>query len=307
MVLKKIALLFLAITVLSLLVLSAYAQTPDGAYIEIKVYGDAGAKALMQFGVHTPNTRTLDSAVALGTWRENEPPPIGPGFDAVWGPLSGGQFGAGIRGLLGRDFRGTAGGAAQKDTFDIRFGQADNSAAPISFKWSNAAWIALRADSLKMFVFDPTNGNYTVNMMTQDSLNIPAAGDNGVARVRIFKFGIPLLPDSVVLAVKKENATVPGGFALNQNYPNPFNPSTKITFDIQKKSVTDVSIFNVLGQKIATLVTDDLTPGSYSTVWNGTTNNGTPVSSGVYYVRLTARADGSAAPFTAVRKLLLTK
>ena len=107
------------IAIIAFFTITANAQSPDGSYVSIIVYGDAGAKALMQFGNHAGNTRTLDSANSLDTWKENEPPPPGPGFDAIWGPITPNQFGTGIRGLIGRDFRGIAGGATQVDTFDI--------------------------------------------------------------------------------------------------------------------------------------------------------------------------------------------
>ena len=303
MVLRKVAVLILAIFVMSMFATSAFGQ---GAYIWIKVYGDAGAKALMHFGNHGGNSRPIDTSASLLTWKENEAPPAGPGFDAIWGGITSSQF-PGLRGLIGKDFRDTI-GVARKDTFDIKFIQADNSAATISFKWAPASHIAARADSMKMTVIDPTNGNYVVDMMAVDTLDIPTAGDNGVAKVRIIKYGVPALPDPVVVGVRQERSFVPEGFALNQNYPNPFNPSTKISFDIQKSAIAEVTIYNVLGQKVATLVSDEqLAPGTYSTVWNGTTNSGMPVASGVYYVKLTARVDGATEPFVAVRKLMLMK
>jgi flagellar hook assembly protein FlgD len=78
-------------------------------------------------------------------------------------------------------------------------------------------------------------------------------------------------------------------------------------FDIRVSAETELAIYNVLGQKVATLENDLLAPGTYSAVWNGTTDNGTPVTSGIYYARMTARPTGDAEPFVALRKLLLMK
>ena len=70
-------------------------------------------------------------------------------------------------------------------------------------------------------------------------------------------------------------------FHLMQNCPNPFNPSTTISFSIPRQTFTTLTIYNTLGQEIATLVSDDLRPGSYSTEWNASN-----VASGIYYYRL---------------------
>ena len=78
------------------------------------------------------------------------------------------------------------------------------------------------------------------------------------------------------------------GFALNNNYPNPFNPTTQISFDLASESPTELSIFNVFGQRIRTWSYQQRSPGSYSVIWNGRDEGGALVSSGVYLYRLTA-------------------
>ena len=106
--------------------------------------------------------------------------------------------------------------------------------------------------------------------------------------------------------VKQENELVPTGFSLKQNYPNPFNPSTTIKFSIAASVFADVAVYDVLGRRIATLASEELKPGFYSTTWNGTDNNGLAVSSGVYYVRMLATGEQNVG-FSAVQKLLLKK
>jgi len=83
---------------------------------------------------------------------------------------------------------------------------------------------------------------------------------------------------------------------MEQNYPNPFNPTTKIKFDIRKASNTKLTIYNILGKEIATLVNEKLSAGSYEVDWNG---SGYP--SGVYFYKLTT--DG----FYDVKKMVLIK
>lgn len=71
-----------------------------------------------------------------------------------------------------------------------------------------------------------------------------------------------------------------------QNYPNPFNPSTTINFSIKNESKVKLSIFNIKGQKIKTLVNTSFTRGDHSIVWKGDDENRNPVSSGVYIYKL---------------------
>ncbi len=76
---------------------------------------------------------------------------------------------------------------------------------------------------------------------------------------------------------------VPSEFALNQNYPNPFNPSTNISYTLPEMSQVDLTIYNMLGQKVATLVNQTQEAGSYTISWEAGN-----ASSGVYIYRLTA-------------------
>jgi hypothetical protein len=74
----------------------------------------------------------------------------------------------------------------------------------------------------------------------------------------------------------------PGSFALYQNYPNPFNPSTKIQFDLSKDAVVNLSVFNVMGQEVASLYADRKLSAGVQTV----EFNGDNLTSGVYMYRL---------------------
>jgi hypothetical protein len=81
---------------------------------------------------------------------------------------------------------------------------------------------------------------------------------------------------------------LPAKFDLAQNYPNPFNPVTRISFDLPQKAHTTLTVFNVLGQRVATLIDEDLAPDSYEVEWSGRTDGGTQVASGIYFYRLNA-------------------
>jgi len=86
------------------------------------------------------------------------------------------------------------------------------------------------------------------------------------------------------------------------NYPNPFNPTTTISFSIQELSKINLSIYNIKGQKVKTLVNNELTSGSHSIIWNGKNESGETVSSGLFFYKL--NVNGKAEE---VKKCLLLK
>jgi hypothetical protein len=81
---------------------------------------------------------------------------------------------------------------------------------------------------------------------------------------------------------------LPVKFDLAQNYPNPFNPRTTVRFDLPKKAHTTLTVFNVLGQTVTTLVDTELPAGYYDVEWDGTSDHGGQVASGIYFYRLDA-------------------
>jgi len=96
-------------------------------------------------------------------------------------------------------------------------------------------------------------------------------------------------------------AELPSTYSLAQNYPNPFNPSTVIEFTVPVRGDVRVSVYNLLGQRVATLVNQPMSPGTYRTDWNGRDEAGNPVASGIYFYRLEAEQ------FLKTRKMILLK
>ncbi len=94
----------------------------------------------------------------------------------------------------------------------------------------------------------------------------------------------------------KKNGNLPQSFTLQQNYPNPFNPTTTISYALPKRSKVDISLYNTLGQRVATLLDKNMNAGSHTIQFKGD-----GLTSGVYIYRL--QADG----FTATKKMLLVK
>jgi len=94
---------------------------------------------------------------------------------------------------------------------------------------------------------------------------------------------------------------IPGKYALYHNYPNPFNPTTVINFALPRASDVKIEIFNILGQRVTTLVNDKLSAGYHSVTWNGFDKNGSEVATGIYFYKL------QAGNFTEAKKMVLIK
>ena len=87
--------------------------------------------------------------------------------------------------------------------------------------------------------------------------------------------------DIITTDIAYENVELPKKFSLSQNYPNPFNPSTAIGFQLLAVSDVELSIYNVLGEKIVTLVSEKLKAGYHQVEWDAS-----GFASGVYFYRL---------------------
>ena len=115
---------------------------------------------------------------------------------------------------------------------------------------------------------------------------------NGIELVKL-KSTTPAVPEAI---------TIPIGYALAQNYPNPFNPSTTIRFDVATRSRVRLSIFNVLGQKVAELANEEVSTGTYERVWNAR------VASGLYIYRIEAvSVSDPSKRFVDEKKMILLK
>ena len=134
--------------------------------------------------------------------------------------------------------------------------------------------------------------NFFGDVLDESSVNINNVIVSGP------KGSIANVSSNVVSAAIK---LVPGVFALHQNYPNPFNPNTEIRFDIPEVTKVDISIFNLMGQKVKTLKNEKITPGYHTVQWDGTNDNGIQVSTGMYFYTLQTEAK------SAMRKMLFLK
>lgn len=94
---------------------------------------------------------------------------------------------------------------------------------------------------------------------------------------------------------------IPSKVELFQNFPNPFNPATEIQFQVNKSQKVNLTVFDMLGRKVKTLVDKDVSAGKYKVTWNGINEAGQRVASGIYFYRLQTQ------DFEQARKMLLMK
>lgn len=106
---------------------------------------------------------------------------------------------------------------------------------------------------------------------------------------------------NVSLNSQAPGVALPTEFSLSQNVPNPFNPTTQVSFALPKAANVNLTIYNVLGQQVKTLVNQELAAGVQTIEWDGTDYSGRTVASGVYFYRL------NAGDFQATKKMLMLK
>ncbi len=171
-------------------------------------------------------------------------------------------------------------------------------------------------DGATWFVEFSESGDHPRNLIIDDIEQIP---DNYKAVLVLdngrnfelkdnFEIELPVDVRSARLIIGREAYTsneissiLPGEYSLSQNYPNPFNPETSIDFALPEAGKVELEIYNVLGQRVNSLVDEQMPAGYHTVTWDGTDSRGVKVASGVYFYRL------SAGKFNAYRKMLLVK
>ena len=99
----------------------------------------------------------------------------------------------------------------------------------------------------------------------------------------------------------KNNKALPERFTLHQNYPNPFNPVTNLDYDLPEDAMVNITVFDMMGKVVRTLVNDQQSAGYKTLQWNAMSNSGQPVSSGLYIYTI------QTGEFSKTRKMILLK
>jgi hypothetical protein len=97
------------------------------------------------------------------------------------------------------------------------------------------------------------------------------------------------------------DAPMPAVHSLYQNYPNPFNPMTTIRYSVPRPGAVTLTVYDIHGRKVRSLLSGEQKAGGYSTLWDGRDDGGRRVASGVYFYRLAAEG------FTQSRKLVVLR
>ncbi|MBK9333016.1 MAG: T9SS type A sorting domain-containing protein [Ignavibacteria bacterium] len=104
------------------------------------------------------------------------------------------------------------------------------------------------------------------------------------------------IPPDEPVGIQPMNTNVPSSFNLYQNFPNPFNPATSIKFDIAKSGNVKLTVFDILGREVFTLVNENLNPGTYQVNLDGSN-----ISSGVYFYKFSTEG------FTEMKRMIMMK
>ena len=117
------------------------------------------------------------------------------------------------------------------------------------------------------------------------------------------KDGLNILDFTLITGIEPDNEFIPVSYMLKQNYPNPFNPATTISFSTTESTEnTEISIYNIKGQKVKTLIDEKLEAGNHQVVWNGKDEKNKSVSSGIYFYKMECGDK-----YTGFKKMILMK
>ena len=131
-------------------------------------------------------------------------------------------------------------------------------------------------------------GEYFLTADVEVTVKVMDTGESSV--------GVVLRADAVKFSLIEEvtgiesssSESIPNKYHLHQNYPNPFNPETVIVYQIPKAEHVKIEVFNLLGERIKTLINLFLAAGNHSITWDGKNYNGSQVASGTYFYRIKA-------------------
>jgi hypothetical protein len=153
--------------------------------------------------------------------------------------------------------------------------------------WYKVFYGNMKQDGGAGIVIDKYNNVYSVGT-TEDSLN---------------GWGFVTIKYSQPTSISQISKDVPERYKLFQNYPNPFNSSTRIKYEIQKNSMVQLKVYDMLGKEIQTLVSEEQNAGTYETSFNGQN-----LSSGIYIYEIQViNKDGNSNTYREVKRMVLLK
>ena len=161
------------------------------------------------------------------------------------------------------------------------------------------------------------SGSGTLVYLRFKVLSSALPGDSSLIHFKkmVFNEGAPpvsakdgILKITPTAVFENDNLNLPQNFSLRQNFPNPFNPTTSIPFKVKslefgvgRSTHTTLIVYNILGQRIRSLVDENLNSGTYQVTWDAKNDKGEKVPSGVYFYRL------KSGDVSEVRKMVLLR
>jgi hypothetical protein len=159
--------------------------------------------------------------------------------------------------------------------------------------------IAVQTESYPLTVRWKTNGTAATYELSDGAGGVQTLRGEGTLRISGSN-------SHLTLRVTGSGTLLPKEYALYQNYPNPFNPTTTVKYALPVDSKVTVEMYNIIGQRVRTLVSTEQAAGYYLTEWNGQNDGGAQLASGMYFMRMSAGGkDGRT--FSDVRKVMLLK
>lgn len=143
--------------------------------------------------------------------------------------------------------------------------------------------------------------NFSLKCQVTDS------GSNTATDIHSVLVGSSLAKYSTNGNTMELQAQIPNEFITYPNYPNPFNPITSIRFGLPESGRAIISVYTITGQKVKTLLDEQLSAGYHQLLWDGTDQNGSKVTSGVYLYHITATSTSSDKVYSKKRKMVLMK
>ncbi len=149
-----------------------------------------------------------------------------------------------------------------------------------------------------------------IGLLDIDNVSYIGPGTNDIIKLR-YKSSDQLILENAILCNKdgrsigysmgQASAVVPEMHSLQQNIPNPFNPYTEINYEIGQDADVNISIYNLLGEKVRTLVDNHHSAGPYKVEWDGCDDYGKPLASGMYFYKMVAE------DYKETKKMILLK
>lgn len=258
----------------------------------------------------------IEDFEATGTWQDPDLSPLTTGTNPTttsFGTTTTQKVSGTKSGKMNYEFTGTAGVAAVTNTTPPSvgsgrtgmfgawvYGDLSNNIVEYHFGYDQSGTAIVVVDTLnwtgwkiKTVPLSQVPGTGEIKLLGLVVKQTPAGSKKGFIFFDAVQYDVTTDAEEV-------NGIVPDEFSLMQNYPNPFNPTTKIGFTVKEESSVSIDIFNLTGEKVASLGMKKYNPGAYTVDFNAE-----HLSSGMYIYRITAT--GAKETFSAQKKMMLLR